>query len=711
MTASPACPRCGAALAAAEATCPRCLFRAALRNPAPDPGVTDDAAAAGEERSAPSPRTITHLTAEEVAAALPEYEDLVLLGQGGMGSVFRARERALARPVAIKVLPRELGGDPRFKERFLREARALARLVHPNIVTVHACGESRGVCYLVMELVEGSNLRALMRAERLAPRQALAIVRGLCDALQYAHDEGVVHRDIKPENVLVDRAGRVKIADFGLAKLTGAPESQAHLTRGDQVLGTPHYMAPEQLERPREVDHRADLFALGVVLYEMLTGSLPRGAFEPPSARVAVDVRLDEIVLKALERDPARRYQHALEVKTDVERVERGPAARTARTEAALTLPAPLPVEPAPPSKAAQRPAPDAHADNPAHARLGWRGFALSLGFWIVFAALWNFGPYTLIAGAALYLGLVAMLVHLHAREEPELSAAIDAQSGLALYLRRLAAPLLALLSLAALVLGHLAIWENGNSSWTPSYSGETAALERWQDKPEYVASWCEIDARPPARAAVVLLSRTSSWPPGTLPPGTGWWSLGLGALLLALTVRVALDPGEDRELRRRAWHLAGWVVTCALGALVSLWILAPILDLRREVEKRSVDATFEVAQDLESVASRLQAAWTAHGLEATLRQRALVQVESREDGSRRAELEFSAASAPSPFERWRTSWSGAQRDAPALWTTLAPTPTGTRVRLELGLYEPGSPGAERARNLAAAIERALTLE
>ena len=130
-----------------------------------------------------------------------------------------------------------------------------------------------------------------------------------------------MHRDVKPENVLVDRRGRVKVADFGLAKLVDQA-AEGLLTRSDQVMGTPHYMAPEQLERPLEVDHRADLFALGVVLYEMLTGSLPRGKFEPPSQRVAVDVRLDSIVLKALEREPTRRYQHALEIKTDVERVD-----------------------------------------------------------------------------------------------------------------------------------------------------------------------------------------------------------------------------------------------------------------------------------------------------------------------------------------------------------------------------------------------------
>jgi len=150
-----------------------------------------------------------------------------------------------------------------------------------------------------------------MRAERIAPREALAIVAGLCEALQYAHDQGVVHRDIKPENVLVDRAGRVRILDFGIARLTLGDDAGEALTRTGQVVGTPLYMAPEQWRAPLAVDHRADIYALGVVLYELLTGELPVGRFPVPSQRVAVDVRLDEVVLRALEREPERRFQSA----------------------------------------------------------------------------------------------------------------------------------------------------------------------------------------------------------------------------------------------------------------------------------------------------------------------------------------------------------------------------------------------------------------
>ena len=172
-----------------------------------------------------------------------------------------------------------------------------------------------------MEFVDGLTLRQLLDAGKLAPQEALAIVPQICEALQYAHDKGVVHRDIKPENILMDRSGQVKIADFGLAKLVGREAKDFTLTGAGQVMGTPHYMAPEQIEHPQEVDHRADIYSLGVVFYQMLTGELPIGRFAPPSKKVQIDVRLDEVVLRALEKEPELRYQQASEIKTDVETI------------------------------------------------------------------------------------------------------------------------------------------------------------------------------------------------------------------------------------------------------------------------------------------------------------------------------------------------------------------------------------------------------
>jgi predicted Ser/Thr protein kinase len=275
-----------------------------------------------------------------VAQLFPQLEILELIGQGGMGAVYKARQPALDRLVALKVLPPRPGSDRGFTERFTREARALAKLSHPNIVAVHEFGRVQfvngtGVAaggesleqpylhYFVMEFVDGANLRQIERAGRLTPRDALRIIPQICEALQFAHDEGIVHRDIKPENVLVDKKGRVKIADFGLARIL-ALEKDLRLTGARDVMGTPHYMAPEQVEHPQAVDHRADIYSLGVVFYEMLTGELPLGKFQPPSHKVEVDVRLDEVVLHALEKEPERRYQQASQVKTDVQTIVEG---------------------------------------------------------------------------------------------------------------------------------------------------------------------------------------------------------------------------------------------------------------------------------------------------------------------------------------------------------------------------------------------------
>ena len=258
----------------------------------------------------------------EIAKHFPQLDVLELLGFGGMGCVYKARQPNLDRIVALKILSPEAAQDSAFAKRFAQEARSLARLNHPNIVSVYDFGLAGPYYYFIMEFVDGVNLREMTHTRRLEPKEALAIIPKICEALQYAHDEGVVHRDIKPENILVDRKGRVKIADFGIAKLLGtAGAINTRLTGPQTVMGTPHYMAPEQFERPQEVDHRADIYSLGVILYEMLTGELPLGRFSPPSQKVQIDVRLDEVVLRTLENKPELRYQNASELKTDLENI------------------------------------------------------------------------------------------------------------------------------------------------------------------------------------------------------------------------------------------------------------------------------------------------------------------------------------------------------------------------------------------------------
>ena len=310
------CPICGQPLppSAPERLCPRCLLAGAL------------------QPTGAAVRTPPGLDA--VRAAFPQLEVEELAGQGGMGAVFRARQPALERGVALKILAPELTGDPRFAERFRREAQALARLSHPHIVTIHDFGQAGGFYYLLMEFVDGVNLRQAMHAGRFTPEQALAVVPPVCEALQYAHEHGVVHRDIKPENLLLDREGRVKIADFGIARLLRANETPpgasirgADAADGTRLAGTPPYMAPEQESSPGAVDHRADIYALGVVLYELLTGEPPGARLEPPSRKVQIDVRLDGIVLRALEQNPELRFASATEFKTQVETVVRVPAA------------------------------------------------------------------------------------------------------------------------------------------------------------------------------------------------------------------------------------------------------------------------------------------------------------------------------------------------------------------------------------------------
>ncbi|MHC4534923.1 MAG: serine/threonine-protein kinase [Planctomycetota bacterium] len=317
------CPKCEAELPAnaPEGLCPRCLLKSA-RQETKSAGNADSEAASDVPTSATPPGRFVPPQPEELAGQFPHLEIIELLGQGGMGAVYKARQKQLDRLVALKILPPEVKQEAAFAERFTREARSLARLNHPYIVTVFDFGHTpEGLYFFVMEFVEGTDLRHVIQTAELSPKEALAIVPQICEALQFAHDEGIVHRDIKPENILLNKRGRVKIADFGLAKLLDSPGTVYTLTQAGQRMGTPHYMAPEQIEHPDQVDHRADIFSLGVVFYEMLTNELPLGRFSPPSKKVEVDVRLDEVVLRTLEKEPARRYQHASEVGVDVKTI------------------------------------------------------------------------------------------------------------------------------------------------------------------------------------------------------------------------------------------------------------------------------------------------------------------------------------------------------------------------------------------------------
>jgi predicted Ser/Thr protein kinase len=360
------CAVCGQPLAenAPDGMCPGCLLKA---------GFPTGAAIDTETEPVTHRRAFVPPTVAELAPKFPQLEILEFIGQGGMGAVYKARQKELDRLIALKILPPDIGLDAAFAERFTREAKALAKLSHPGIVTIHDTGRADGLYYLVMEYVDGVTLRQLMNAGRISAREALAIVPQICDALQFAHDQGIIHRDIKPENILIDRLGRVKVADFGLAKIVEsvgqavaraaekgknntAPSSSAphELTEVGKIMGTPQYMSPEQIQAPGDVDHRADIYALGVVFYQMLTGELPGKKIEPPSKKVHIDVRLDEIVLRALEEKPERRYQQASVMKTQVETIAFTPGggrreeAQTEAQKGSQSLPASAAVNPAP---------------------------------------------------------------------------------------------------------------------------------------------------------------------------------------------------------------------------------------------------------------------------------------------------------------------------------------------------------------------------
>ncbi|MGV3662832.1 MAG: serine/threonine-protein kinase [Prosthecobacter sp.] len=270
----------------------------------------------GEHRK---PQAAFPPTPAELDALIPAYTFTEYLDSGGMGSVYKAVQKSLNRTVAVKLLSRIHEGDG-FAERFKRESQALAQLSHPNIVAVHDCGETcDGQMYYVMEFVSGMDLQQLLRRRSPSPRQILQIITQVCNALQYAHERGIVHRDIKPANILIDDQGNVKVADFGLVKIVDA-QAVNHTATG-ATLGTPDYIAPEALLHGVKIDHRADIYSLGVMIYELLTGHLPKGKWEPPSIRSGADKKVDAVVSKAMQNDPDKRYQQVSEMTQVLEKL------------------------------------------------------------------------------------------------------------------------------------------------------------------------------------------------------------------------------------------------------------------------------------------------------------------------------------------------------------------------------------------------------
>jgi len=301
-------------------------------------------------------------------AMLPQYHFEKLLGRGGMGAVYKAVQASLDRAVAIKVLPGDLLGDDdaQFAERFKNEARTMAKMSHPSIVNVYDFGETQsGLLYFVMEFIDGTDVSQMIESQgKLPENYALSITAHVCDALAYAHARGVIHRDIKPANILINMEGAVKVADFGLAKQNDA--GQAGLTKTNMTMGTPDFVAPEALMPGVPLDGRVDLYAIGVMLYQMLTGEIPRGMWKMPALKVGTDPRFDAIIAKAMQTDREERYLSAVDLRRDLDTIltlprsvliqrqqeaaEAAAQATRAQKQAAAPRSVPKPV-PAPPPK------------------------------------------------------------------------------------------------------------------------------------------------------------------------------------------------------------------------------------------------------------------------------------------------------------------------------------------------------------------------
>ena len=647
---SSTCSSCGTPRPAGLAPCPRCLLALAR--------------GAGPVERGPSAGPRADSDVDALEALFPDHAGFELVGRGGMGAVYRATHPRLGRTVAIKLLRAERARSPDFAERFLREARALARLAHPSIVALHDAGEREGRLYLVMEHVDGANLRRVLREGRLAPARALAIARDLCAALEYAHAAGVVHRDLKPENVLVDAEGRVKLADFGLAKLAG--DDAPALTATGDAMGTPHYMAPEQLERPRAVDARADLYALGVVLYEMLTGVLPLGRYEPPSRRAEVELDVDLVVEKALAREPERRYAGASAMRADLERalaeLATPPASSAAR-------------EPAAPS------APTRH----------WKGafgsFALLLVAWGFCAHAFDRGFWPLV-GSAPVLALVLFAVFTwRLRTSPELAARLARLSALERVGRVACGLVFFAASFVLLVFALQSTWALGTTLWDPEH-GALEPLRRAAAAGEERA-WIDAFARHPELAFV-------------------------GALV-ALFAALGLSAATRGALR--SWRLF-WrpvlATTALYGGSIALLILAfwGVAELRRgPAEDVELTARVNTPASLEALRAATERALEDEHWR-VLAARPIVATSSSAEPREHAPTGWLLEAKPAEWVgAWRIGFDGPLCARPPLVIVLRTSADGAERELVVhgGVAVAGSPQVELARTGVKRLADAIT--
>lgn len=252
----------------------------------------------------------------ELAPLFPGYEIKSLIATGGMGAVYSAVQKSLDRMVALKILPVEFSSDAAFCAGFEAEAKAMARLNHANLIGVYDFGEVNGMLYIMMEFVPGKSVYHATYGTVVPPAEAIRLVSAVCHGLAHAHENGIIHRDIKPSNILLDLNSQPKIGDFGLAR-----PAERKIEEGEEIFGTPHYTAPEVVNAPHTVDHRADIFSVGVMLHELITGKLPAADPRTASAIVRCDSRFDAIIRKATQPLAAARYSSAAEMAADLQAI------------------------------------------------------------------------------------------------------------------------------------------------------------------------------------------------------------------------------------------------------------------------------------------------------------------------------------------------------------------------------------------------------
>jgi len=305
------CPNCGRLndvgifISGQKVSCHFCGIRFEVHRS--DPGV---------KLEQPPPLSKHEMELLKKAPKLVGYDIYSVIGYGGMGVIYLARQSSLQRDVAIKTLSEKWVGQEVILRRFHREAAALASLSHPNIITIIDKGEVEGQPFFVMEYIKGKSLRNIISRAPVKPETFVGDIVQICRSLSHAHEHCFVHRDLKPENLLIDVNNNIKIADFGLAALIDPDVSSDHMTKSRVAMGTISYMAPEQRKDAKNVNHLADIYSLGCIMYEMMTRTLPMGAIRPPSqVHPDADPRFDELILQCLDPDPKARPESAEKVK------------------------------------------------------------------------------------------------------------------------------------------------------------------------------------------------------------------------------------------------------------------------------------------------------------------------------------------------------------------------------------------------------------